>query len=286
MIGCVILNFNDASRCLTLAENLSSFKIIGIIYIVDNCSNDDSMSFLEKNVRNKKIKFIKSEFNGGFAYGTNVGIKEIIKHHEYISSILCINSDIIVSETLIEKLDRKLMSTPNLGLISARMRGIHNEEQLSWWNNYSFKENLLSNFYFYAKKKYRNQINYKYSSDFMFVDCVRGSLMLFKKNALVDVGLFDEKTFLYGEETIISCKLRSSKYKIGLITSDYYIHNHIEKNSSLVKTKIMMNKSKNYYLKTYFKYSNYKLLILKIFSIYSYIEFATISFIKSILKNK
>ena len=61
------------------------------IYIIDNCSEDDSVNFIKKNF--ERIKVIKLNKNYGYAKGYNIGLKNIN------AEIICLlNNDVEVSK--------------------------------------------------------------------------------------------------------------------------------------------------------------------------------------------
>ena len=112
--------------------------------------------------------------------------------------------------------------------------------------------------------------------------------MLFNLSILKDINFFDENTFLYFEEEIISEKLKEKNYKIGIITDEFYIHNHIGLNNSNYLDKYFYN-SLYYYLKTYCKIGNIKIFILKVAVLFKDFELkyiiSPLKQIKKILKN-
>lgn len=284
-IGCVILNFNDAQRSLDLANHLGKCTSIEKIIIVDNCSLDDSISYLKKNYRNQKIEIIESPKNGGFAFGNNYGLKYLNTKYNFKYS-LCINTDIFVEEKTIQSLIDIMDKKQDLGAISCRMLGPDKKEQKSWWMYSTFFEFCFGNFHLIAKKNYSKYVHYKYNDKFKYVDCIRGSLMLFRNEALIKCDYFDENTFLYGVETIISKRLQKVGYKIGIDCESFYIHNHKVDKKINKKSWKMIRISRNYYLRNYFGYGFIRLSIIKCFNFLGYVELFGINLLKQILGRK
>ena len=76
-IAIVILNYNGLNllkKFLPSVVNFSDYKISSI-YLVDNCSKDDSIRY----VKNKfpKINIIENDNNLGYSEGYNQGLKQI-----------------------------------------------------------------------------------------------------------------------------------------------------------------------------------------------------------------
>ena len=77
----VILNYMDKNRALELSRRCITFSCIDKVVIVDNCSPDDSYSWLKQENDDVNIEIIKSEKNGGFSYGNNYCAKYLIKKY-------------------------------------------------------------------------------------------------------------------------------------------------------------------------------------------------------------
>lgn len=285
----VILNYNDANRALELAMKCKDYQSIDKVVIVNNGSTDDSLIYLQDNLKNiENVILLNSGKNGGFAYGNNIGAKYIYQHL-FSKYILFANTDTIFTNKSIEKCLIYLENDLNLGLVSMRIKNMGNHEEISCWDKRKYLDYFLANFYFYRtyiKPPLENSILTQ--PNFQYVDHVRGSFMLFNLSILKDINFFDENTFLYFEEEIISEKLKEKNYKIGIITDEFYIHNHIGLNNSNYLDKYFYN-SLYYYLKTYCKIGNIKIFILKVAVLFKDFELkyiiSPLKQIKKILKN-
>ena len=281
-LGCVILNYNDYERTIKLANNLSKFELLSNIVIVDNCSSDSSFHMLKKLINNSKIDVIQSEKNGGFAFGTNIGIKYLLSNYG-ANFILCINTDIEVDEYVINELYSEMIVDEKLGIISSRLIGPDGKEQISCWKFSTFMQDCVNNLYFSRKLLKNNYFHYNFDKKMIQVDCARGSLMLLRSEAIIKCEFFDENTFLYGEETILAKKMKLFNYHIGIRTDLFYKHNHVNtfKRNYYLKSRIGMKKSKRYFMKQYLKYGRLKMLIYSIFSCIGTVEDWLINFLKN-----
>ena len=91
MIGCVVLNYNDAKTTVEFVQRVKNMDSIDLIVVIDNCSTDDSYIQL-KILESNKVHVIKSEKNGGYGYGNNVGIDYLKDKVDYI---MIANPDVI-----------------------------------------------------------------------------------------------------------------------------------------------------------------------------------------------
>ena len=100
MIGCVVLNYNDAVTTIDFVERVKIMDSIDLIVVIDNCSTDDSYIQL-KMLESNKVHVIKSEKNGGYGYGNNVGIDYLKDKVDYI---MIANPDVIFEEHVVSNL--------------------------------------------------------------------------------------------------------------------------------------------------------------------------------------
>lgn len=287
MMKCVliILNYNDSHRALELAQKSIKYNNIDRVVIVDNKSTDNSVEYLENQIENHdKIDILKARSNRGFAAGNNIGARYVNKKYrpEYI---LFANTDTIFGENDINECIKCMNEKENLGLVSMRIKDIKGNEEKSAWRFKSFFKYAMFNIWLYRRLTYKQGVYTNFNKKFQLVNIVRGSFMFFNASVLEQVGFFDEGTFLYYEEEIISKKLEMSGYKVGLITDHFYIHNHINSASSnkwFIKK--YMDKSLYYFLSKYYEIGRIKKAFFLLTIGISYIENICIDIIKKILK--
>ena len=257
LIYIVILNYNgftDTFECVKSLENITynNFKLV----IVDNCSTDDSYEKLKKTFPNYKV--IETYDNLGYAGGNNFGVKYVMKQNpEYI---LILNNDIIVDKNFLSNMLQSI-DTDNIGVLSPKV--------------YFYKTKIINSFG--AKKTLLNTIKNNYEGideDLSiildkndYVKYVMGCCMLIKKEVIREFGLFDEKYFMYLEESDFCHRINKS-YKIKVISNSIIWH----KNGSSTKTTGL-----NYFT-TYYYRRNSLYFISKNFSLFRLI-FSSMLFI-------
>ncbi|MGG1071852.1 glycosyltransferase family 2 protein [Priestia megaterium] len=266
----IILNYNDYNTTIEFLMLLKKWdrKYIENIIIVDNNSTDNSFSELKKYASDKKgIHLIKSDKNGGYAYGNNYGIKHAIK--EFNPEFLIIsNPDVIISEDVVNENIEILMKT-SYSMIAPIMKNPNGIdcENVAWklphWKDdlvlsLSSLRLILGNPVLYKKEERQGE-------GIKEVDVLPGSFFIVSSYALQKVEYLDENTFLYCEERILSYKLKSQGFKIVLNKDNSYIHNHsvtINKNiNSKLKQYNILQQSRRYYLTKYIKINRIQLLV-------------------------
>lgn len=273
MVGIIILNYNsaeDTKKCIASIKKYTSISYK--IFVVDGASNDDSYSYLKEYFKaNKSVKLIKSEINGGYSYGNNLGIKEAIKDN--VKTLLIINPDVVLLNNAIDLMYDSIQQNSDVAVVGPRIFGPNNEDMqfaaklLSFssfiWNRKPFI--FLLNKYIKENRFYKLDIN----SSLKFQGMVSGCCFMIKTTDFIKINFFDENVFLYYEEDIISYKLVDIE-KLSMINVDAHIfHNHsssVKKEGSAF-TRYHRFISSSYVLKKYGKLNNFQLCLVSIFVI-------------------
>lgn len=216
----ILLNYNDPESVLHFLSKIKNYKTVERIILVDNLSTDNSFEIFKKlNIQN--LDLIKTPFNGGYAYGNNYGFKFAYNNYHF-DSVIFSNPDVYLDEKTLIKLQNFLEKLPNCAQISCMMNSPNLRVHNSAWKLPKFSHNLFSLFFPLRKlhfKKY--MVN---NDDVLKVDVLNGAFFLITTKAFLDVGLFDESTFLYGEENILAFKLKQKGYNNYLIKDSYFFH--------------------------------------------------------------
>lgn len=272
--GFVILNYNDYKTTIKLIECIKDYKSIDFIVIVDNCSTDNSYEKLHEFANNKVI-LIKSDRNGGYAYGNNFGIKYLI--HNYSCDIIFIsNPDVEFGEELVIEIKKQFSNNSKYSVLSGVMLDINgNVVKNPYWNIPNYKYDLYD-YFFIGRRLNKKEFIVDYKQEIMDVEVIPGSFLAIKSNVIQDIDYYDENTFLYCEECILAKKLKNKGYKSGLITGISYRHMHsisIKKTFKKVDTIRILYDSKLYYNKKYNKIGKFKENILKLATQISLLEY-------------
>lgn len=224
VLTCQILNFNDSKHTIELVEKIKKFDIIDYILIVDNCSTDGSFSLLKENFDNPKIKIVKTSSNKGYGSGNNYGIK--LAYNELNSDyVLLANPDVNFSEEVLFKLIESMRHEKNICITAPTQRINKKVIRERAWKvptkfEYIFSDTKL------AKLIPLNSLypdNY-FSNVISDVDCVPGALLLINPKIFLMLGGFDERMFLYCEETTIGFKIKNAGYKTTILNQEFYDH--------------------------------------------------------------
>lgn len=262
-IAIIILNYNTWQDSIEEAVLVNS--VCGIkpehIYIVDNCSPNNSYQKLVENA-NGRYQVIRSDNNGGYASGNNLGLRYAYeKQYEYA---WILNNDIIIKDSnLVEKMldvfskDKSVaVVNPDIYAPDGHMFN-RDSSRPSFWD---FTFGMLQ----YRKKgRIINDLG-----GYAYVYRPQGCCMMVDLKKMHQINYMDEHTFLYCEEVILAERLLKENYRCAVAVGTSIVHNH----SKTVKAHIQKRQihkiqldSFKYYLKVYRKYGQIKSNICTIF---------------------
>ncbi len=219
----VVLNWNQPKLTIECVESLEKLKIdkknkVEVI-IVDNGSTDNSLEELRK-LKSKKfgIEVMAAVANLGFAGGNNFGIKYALSHGA--DYIIVLNNDTLVDPSLLNNLLNTALKDTHIGIVSPK---IYFAKGFEFHKKY--KKNELGKVLWYAGGKidwnniYGKNIGVDEVDKGQFdktkeIDFATGACFLIKSEVLKQVGMFDEKYFMYLEDADLGQRLKKRGWKI------------------------------------------------------------------------
>ncbi len=206
----VVLHFGDS---ITTNDCISSIlrkeKNIYRIIVIDNGRN----FILSKGNNSAKIKVIVSKENLGFSKGVNIGIKYALLNKA--SHILLLNNDTKVERSFINSLFDILNQNSSLGIISPAIKFKRNDKSV-----YDIGGKINNLF----GRTSHNEIRIVPNKKYLLTDYVSGCAMLIKKEVFERIGFFDERFFLYYEDTDFCIRARNYGFEVAVVPSVYIEH--------------------------------------------------------------
>ena len=223
-VSLIIVNWNT---CDILRDCLKSVfqqtkEIDFEVIVVDNASTDGSAEMVKKDFT--QVILIENSENRGFAVANNQGIA-IAKG----CFVLLLNSDTVVFDNAIEKVVAFADSVPKAGIIGCRILDSNRALQPTCFMFPSILNMLLSTTYLYKlfpKSKFfgREQMTWWNRDDVREVDVVTGCFMLVRRDVAEEIGVMDERFFMYGEETDWCYRFRKNGWKVIFTPEAEIIH--------------------------------------------------------------
>jgi len=205
----IVLYKNNADELCFLLKNLIQSELIKTIFLIDNSPTD----FLKNLSTDSKIEYIFNNSNIGFGAGHNLAIKKSI--YDKVKYHLVMNSDINFEKSILKTMVQKLEKSPDVGMIMPKILNLDGSVQI-------LPKLLPSPFDLLIRvimplRHIFNLRNKQYTlSDFLEseinVPIISGCFSFFRVEALKEIGLYDERFFMYIEDFDISRRMHA-KYK-------------------------------------------------------------------------
>lgn len=209
-VSIIIPNYNNVDLLKELLGSLDNVKTPFDVIIVDNNSQDDSVSYIKENY--PQIRLIVNDENRGFAKAVNQAIRLSDKPYLFL-----LNNDTVVFEDTLDELLGTIKSNPMIYAVSSKMIQYDNPELI---DDAGDEYTLLS----WSKKRGNNRDVSTYTRDCEVFGACAGAA-LYRKDCLDEIGLFDEDFESYVEDMDLSFRARMYGY-ISYYCADARVYHH------------------------------------------------------------
>lgn len=207
----LVIYKNEKSMLLNAIGSFLNTELDVYLILVDNSPTND----LRDLVSNSRIEYIHNPSNPGFGSSHNIALKKSIefgaKYH------LVLNPDVYFSSGTIEKIIDFIDSRPFIGNLMPKV--VYPDGSLQYLCK------LLPTPFDWIGRRFnpfkkivdkRNEIfelRFTGYNKIMEVPYLSGCFMFLRISAIKEIGFFDERIFMYGEETDLCRRLIAKNYK-------------------------------------------------------------------------
>ncbi|MBI4814148.1 MAG: glycosyltransferase family 2 protein [Methanobacterium sp.] len=174
-------------------------------YNPENIKND-----LNPIPSDKKLILLLNNENHGYAKGNNLAMNFVLDKLDS-DYILVLNNDIVVHENLLLEMVNAAEEDANIGCVTPKV----------YYYDYQGRRDVTShagekfNLYIGRGKRFcKDQADDGQCDQSRIVDTIEGCSILFKREVLEKVGLFDPVYFAYWEDTDLCFRIRKNGYKL------------------------------------------------------------------------
>ena len=201
-LSVMIVNYNTAAflkRCLNSLSSQGDFNLK--VVVIDNASDDNSREL----VRNEFpwVELVANKQNLGFARANNQALRSCKSKYVYF-----LNPDTEVQQGALVAMMRFMDSHPEVGLAGNRIINPDGSPQSSVETRYP------------GQKHAREELKGLEGG----IAWVLGASMIARAGLIEDLGGFDERFALYGEEQDLCLRIRKAGWAIGHIPDAVVIH--------------------------------------------------------------
>jgi len=207
-LSIIIVNYNvkyHLEQCIRSVQKASE-GLNADIWVVDNASSDGSMDYLQPLFPD--IHFISNTENVGYSRANNQAIRE--SKGEYV---LLLNPDTIVAEDTLKGCVDFLDAHPKVGATGVRMLNAdgtfapESRRGLPTPFTSFCKMTGLSALFPKSKTFGKYYMKYLDADEANPIEVISGAFNMLRRKALDEVGLLDEKFFMYGEDIDLSYRM-------------------------------------------------------------------------------
>jgi GT2 family glycosyltransferase len=252
-ISIIIVNYKSQKKALSCVESVKASDMAGLSYeiiIIDNASGDEGAETIREKFSD--VILIKSGKNLGMGGGNNLGIKKAKGDY-----ILILNPDIFVNHGAIKKLYDYIKEDKSIGLLAPKLLNPDGSLQYSCFRDFNFFTPVLRRTF--LGKIFTDSVDKFLMKDFDHneikkVDWVMGSCFVIKKELMDELGGFDERFFMYFEDTDLCRRLRQAGYKIIYYSETAATHDHARASADNPWYFFMFNKMSRAHIASWIKY--------------------------------
>lgn len=226
-----LLNFNGKKNTIACLGSLRTIRMYNFrltTVIVDNASKE-RFDLKSGAIGNIPLVVIKNDKNLGFSGGQNIAIKYAMSNGA--DYVLVLNNDTYFDNFFLEKLLEVGEKDSKIGILTPKIYFAPGFE----YHKGKYKKDELGKIVWYAggKMDWENVISYHRGVDEIDkgqyektqrTELATGCCMLIKKEVFENIGLFDDKFYLYYEDADLSMRANKKGFKIFYVPKSIIWH--------------------------------------------------------------
>jgi len=216
-IAIIILNWNGKALLKQFLPSVISFSNEADIYVADNASTDNSVSFVKTSF--PKVTIIQNSTNGGYAKGYNDALRDIK------ADVFCLlNSDVEVTENWLKPIQETFKNESNTAIIQPK---ILDQKRKDYFEYAGAGGGFIDKFgYPYCRGRIFNTIEkdkgqYNNSDDIFWAS---GACLFVRNDVFKTLKGFDEAFFAHMEEIDFCWRAKNLGYSIKYVGASTIFH--------------------------------------------------------------
>jgi len=254
-ISIIIVNYKNkglALNCIKSIKDADFGELKYEIIVVDNNSEDAIGEILAW--QNPEVKFIQNEKNLGMGGGNNMGIRRATGKY-----IVVMNPDTLSFPDTFRRLFDYMELNKDAGVVGPLQYNPDKSIQDScfrWYNLFTpiYRRTPLGAFGFAQRDSDRFLMKDFDHQSIREVDWLLGSFLFCRAEALKQIGYFDERFFLYFEDTDLCRRFWQKKWKVVYYPEAKIIHNHLRQSAKVPWYLSFGNPASRYHIISWVKY--------------------------------
>jgi len=197
VVSVVLVHRNKSERCVDTIDRFREQEVAVAITVVDNGSEPEHLRRLSS--RAAEIELIRTGQNLGFGPGANVGLRRWLRRGVGEWAVVAPH-DALLDPGGLARLISATDSVPDSGIACADVGDQATPRVDPFLGAFQGPTTVRTGW--------------------EPADYPHGTLMLFRRSCLEDVGLFDERYFAYNDEADLGLRAKSRGWEVGLIRGE------------------------------------------------------------------
>jgi N-acetylglucosaminyl-diphospho-decaprenol L-rhamnosyltransferase len=214
-LSIIIVSYNTVGRLRACLQSLERSRGVpdSETFVVDNASADGSADMVASEF--PSVRLIRSPINGGYAYANNLALRQARGR-----LILLLNPDTEVEPHAIAALSSDLERHPEVAAVGPKLVRADGSLDLACRRSFPspavafYRMVGLSRLFPHSRRFGRYNLTYLDPDLETEVDGLAGACMLIRRAAIEQVGLLDERFFMYGEDLDWAYRMKESGWHI------------------------------------------------------------------------
>ncbi|MEL7485265.1 MAG: glycosyltransferase family 2 protein [Planctomycetota bacterium] len=232
-VGVVIVNYRTGDLvvdCLrALAEEIAAGDDFGVV-VVDNASGDGSLETVQAAVDEHCwgawCEVVDAGRNGGFAFGNNVGARRVLAWDRPADAVHFLNPDTYVRPGAVRELTAFLEKHPRAGIVGSRLENPDASVRRGAFRFPGAMSEIESQLWLGPVSRLLSPwvVAPPAPEGDWRPGWVTGASMMVRREALEQVGHFDDAYFLYFEETDLCLRIARAGWEIWQVPASRVVH--------------------------------------------------------------
>ena len=227
-LAVIIINHQHGDLLKHAVESLknSSYEKPFQIFVINNLKDDVTKKWMTQTY--PEIELIENTRPKGFASNNN----QIIEGHPEFDYFLLHNPDVTCHPGMLSQLISVMKGDPKIGVAGPMLLNPDDSIQPSRRRFASFLVLLIRALQIDELFRDLSVVDHYLMNNVKFnditnVDWITGAVMILRKKAIEEVGLFDERFFMYFEDEDLCCRMWQNGWNVSYIKTTQAYHVHI-----------------------------------------------------------
>ena len=235
VIAC-ILNWNNIEDTLECLESVLQSDYSPLtVWLVDNGSDEDPTELIES--RYPSVMVLRLEQNNGYSGGNNIALQRALA--EGATFVLLLNNDVVVAPDMVRRLVDALEANPDIGMATPRVF-FYDRRREVYWDGGSVDSS--------HGDVAHDSRGLPTRGGLILSQWLDGTSLFVRASVARDVGLFDDRYFLYYEDAEWSTRIRRAGWLIAVVPEASCWHKVSRSTGGLKTPRVSYYFTRNRYL--------------------------------------